>query len=144
VRVVAARLFAWGARALLLDNEEFLMQRAIVRKYEPVLIRTAAKFLQHSKGQYRITELADYCQVSTRQLERGFNQVIGTTPKTFARTVRFEQAQRRVRFDPDVSLTELAYECGYFDQAHFIKTSRRSPGLPRANTPRACARCRTF
>jgi len=24
-------------------------------------------------------------------------------------------------FDPDADLTELAHECGYFDQAHFIK-----------------------
>jgi AraC-like DNA-binding protein len=24
-------------------------------------------------------------------------------------------------FDPDADLTRLAYECGYFDQAHFIK-----------------------
>jgi AraC-like DNA-binding protein len=27
-------------------------------------------------------------------------------------------------FDPDTDLTELAYQCGYFDQAHFIKEFR--------------------
>jgi AraC-like DNA-binding protein len=159
VKVVAARLFAWGALALLRDNvdsltntvmalgadwdtlvqrlkshvargeyeqaattlEEFLIQQALVRTYDPKLIRTAAKLLHHTKGQYRIAELADYCQVSVRQLQRGFQQVIGTSPKVFARILRFQEAQRRLMFDPDADLTGLTYECGYFDQAHFIK-----------------------
>src|SRR5262245_21703697 len=79
-----------------------------------------------------ISELADYCQVSVRQLERGFRRVIGTSPKVFARTVRFEQAQRRLMFDPDADLTELAYECGYFDQAHFIKDFKAFTGKTRS------------
>jgi AraC-like DNA-binding protein len=159
VRVVAARLFAWGAMALLQDNvntltnsvtplgtewdtlvkrlkslvtqgeyeqaattlEEFLLQRALLRTYDLKLIQAAAKLLHHTKGEVRIAELSDYCQVSVRQLERGFQRVIGTSPKAFARTVRFDQAQRRLMFEPDTDLTKLAYECGYFDQAHFIK-----------------------
>ena len=166
VQVVAARLFAWGALALLQDNintltnaittlgpnwgslverllsevrqsqyeqaatilEEFLIQQALVRTYDLKLIQTAAKLLHHTKGEYRIAELADYCQVSVRQLQRGFRHVIGTSPKVFARTVRFEQAQRRLMFDPDADLTRLACECGSFDQAHFIKDFKAFAG----------------
>jgi AraC-like DNA-binding protein len=166
VKVVAARLFAWGALALLQDNvtaltnsmtalgtdwdalvqrlkshvtlgryeqavttlEEFLIQQALIRTYDFKLIQTAAKLLYYTKGQYRISELADYCQVSVRQLERGFQQVIGTSPKTFARTLRFQEAERRLMFDPDADLTGLAYECGYFDQAHFIKDFKAFTG----------------
>src|SRR5262249_10247363 len=136
IKVVAARLFAWAALALLQDNvksltntvtalgtdwdcllqrlnslvtegryeeavtklEEFLIQRALVRTYDLKLIQTAAKMLHHTKGEYRIAELADYCQVSVRQLERGFQHVIGTSPKVFARTLRFQEAQRRLMF----------------------------------------------
>jgi transcriptional regulator GlxA family with amidase domain len=108
--------------------EEFLIQRALVRTYDLKLIQTAAKLLHYTKGEYRIRELADYCQVSVRQLERGFQQVIGTSPKVFARTVRFEQAQRHLMFDPDADLTSLAYECGYFDQAHSIKDFKAFAG----------------
>lgn len=166
VKVVAARLFAWGALALLQDNitvltnsvtalgtdwdalvqrlkshvtqaryeqaattlEEFLIQQALIRTYDLKLIQTAAKLLHYTKGQYRISELADYCHVSVRQLERGFQQVIGTSPKTFARTLRFQEAERRLMFDPDADLTGLAYECGYFDQAHFIKDFKAFTG----------------
>jgi len=166
VRVVAARLFAWGAMALLQENvatltnsmtalcpdwnalvqrlkslvtqgqyeqaatalEEVLVQQALVRTYDLKFIQTAAKLLDRTKGQYRISELADYCQVSLRQLQRGFQQVIGTSPKTFARTLRFQEAQRRLMFDPDADLTDLAYECGYFDQAHFNKDFKAITG----------------
>jgi len=166
VKVVAARLFAWGALALLEDNvnsltntvtalstdwdslaerlkpqvmqghyenaattlEEFLIQQALVRTYDLKLIQTAAKLLHHTKGEYRISELAEYCQVSARQLERGFRHVIGTSPKVFARTIRFQEAQRRLMFNPDADLSSLTYECGYFDQAHFIKDFREFTG----------------
>jgi AraC-like DNA-binding protein len=166
VKVVAARLFAWGALALLEDRvnalidavkslgvnwdslvqrlqsqvmqglfeqaatilEESLIQQALVRSYDLKLIETAAKLLHRTKGEYRIAELAEYCQVSVRQLERGFRHVIGTTPKVFARTLRFQEAQRRLMFDPDADLTRLAYECEYFDQAHFIKEFKAFTG----------------
>src|SRR5262249_41628969 len=108
--------------------EEFLIQQALLRTYDLKLIQTAAKMLHHTKGEYRIGELADYCHVSVRQLERGFRHAIGTSPKVFARTIRFQEAQRRLMFDPDADLTSLAYEGGYFDQAHFIKDFKAFAG----------------
>ena len=166
LRVVAARLFAWGALALLQDNvgaltgtftspgpdwdelmprlrghvmegryetaaralEELLIQRALVRRFDASLIRSAAKMLHHTKGQYRIAELADACRMSVRQLERGFRRVVGASPKSFARTMRFEEAQRRLMFEPDTDLAALAVDCGYFDQAHFIKEFKEFAG----------------
>jgi len=166
VNVVAARLFAWGALALVQDAvpaisnavtalgadwstlverlehhvtqrryekayttlQEFLIQKALIQNYDIKLVQTAAKLLHYTKGQYRIEDLADICHTSVRQLQRRFQQVIGTSPKVFARTLRFEQAQRRLMFDPEAELTGLAHECGYFDQAHFIKDFRAFAG----------------
>jgi AraC-like DNA-binding protein len=166
VKVVAARMFAWGALALLPNElsaatgtvtvlgtgwntlaqrleehvtqrryeeasttlQEFLMQKALLRTYDWKLVQTAAKLLYHTKGQCRIEELADSCHASVRQLERRFQRVIGVSPKFFARTLRFEHAQRRLMFNPETDLTQLAYQCGYFDQAHFIKEFRAFTG----------------
>lgn len=166
LRVVAARLYAWGALALVQDNvttltnavtelgqswealvkrlrieveegryeaaarllEEFLIRQALVRTYDAGLVRAAAKLLHHTKGRCRISELATACRVSVRQLERGFQQVIGTSPKSFARTLRFQEAQRRLMFHPDTELPALAHDCGYFDQAHFIKDFKAFSG----------------
>jgi len=166
VKVVAARLFVWGALALLQDDtgslantvtplgegwsalvqrlrehatqgrydearttlEDFLVQQAVARTYDPKLVQTAAKFLHRTKGQFRITDLADACDSSVRQLERGFHRAVGVTPKTFARTLRFVEAQRRLMFEPEADLTALAYDCGFSDQAHFIKEFKAFTG----------------
>jgi len=159
IKVVAARLFAWGALALLQEEvgaitnavtamgvqwdtlvqalerhvtqgeydkawtklQEFLIGRALTQSYDLKHVQAAAKLLHHTKGQCRIEELADYCHTSVRQLQRKFQEAVGASPKFFARTLRFEQAQCRLMFEPDADLTSLAYDCGYFDQAHFIK-----------------------
>ena len=113
--------------------QDFLIQQTLVRMYDLKLIQTAAKLLHHTKGEYRISELADYCNVSVRQLERGFQHVIGTSPKNFARTLRFQETQRRLMFDPNADLTELAQDCGCFDQAHFIKDFKAFTGKTQRN-----------
>ena len=58
--------------------------------------------------------------MSARQLERKFDQATGVAPKTLARAIRFEAIRSRLMFRPDANLTDLAYEFGYTDQAHFI------------------------
>jgi AraC-like DNA-binding protein len=108
--------------------EEYLIARALVRTFDKKLIQAAAKLLHHTKGQVRIAEVADHCHMSVRQLERGFQRVVGTSPKTFARTVRFQEAERHLMFHPGADLTALAHDCGYFDQAHFIKDFKRFTG----------------
>ena len=42
-------------------------------------------------------------------------------------------------FDPDADLTKLAYECGYFDQAHFIKDFKALVGCSPAEYAAICA-----
>src|SRR5262249_29805054 len=119
---------------------EFLIQQALLRKYDAGTIQAAAKLLHHTQGQYRIDELADRCYLSVRQLERGCQRVIGTTPKTFARMLRFVRAERRLMFDPHTDLAGLAYDCGYFDQAHFIKDFKAVTGKTPADYARQMQR----
>jgi len=51
------------------------------------------------------------------------------TPKEFVRVNRFIRAARRIREHPDSSLTGTAYECAYFDQAHFNHEFREFAGM---------------
>lgn len=117
-----------GYEAAWHSLQNYLIQKILARAYDAKLVQSAMKLLFHTNGQCRIEELADYCQTSVRQLQRHFDQAIGVSPKFYARTIRFEQAQRRLMFHPETDLTELAYDCGYFDQAHFIKEFRAFTG----------------
>ena len=107
-------------RSAVEEIEDFLIGKRLNLLFEPHQVQTAAKLLYHSKGQFRVAELADYCNLSVRQLQRQFDDATGVSPKTLARTIRFEAIRNRLMFEPDANLTDLAYEFGYTDQAHFI------------------------
>jgi len=112
--------------------EDFLIGKLLSALVDVKQIETAAKMLHLQKGQFRISELADYCSLSARQLQRVFRDSMGVSPKVLARTIRFEEIRRRLMFEPETNLTDLAYEFGYTDQAHFIRDFKefagRTPG----------------
>src|SRR5205814_8278152 len=112
--------------------EDFLIGKRLPILYEPHLVQTASKLLYATKGQFRVAELANYCHLSVRQLQRQFDDATGISPKELARTIRFETIRNRLMFAPDTNLTELAYEFGYTDQAHFINDfkafANKTPG----------------
>jgi AraC-like DNA-binding protein len=125
----AVRADDHAAAVSILENH--LAEKLLTATVPADTIRTAAQMLLARHGQVRITELAEHCGLSTRQLQRQF-QDAGLSPKALARAIRFEAIRKRLMFDPDQSLTALAHEFDYTDQAHFIKDFRdfadRAPG----------------
>jgi AraC-like DNA-binding protein len=89
-------------------------------------IINATKIIYSNKGQLNCKELAAYSCLSQRQFERRFKELTGFTPKLFCRLVRFKSllcSNKNYR-----SLTEIAYDFGYYDQAHFIQDFREFSG----------------
>jgi AraC-like DNA-binding protein len=82
-----------------------------------------------AKGQLTIEELSYKTGISNRQLVRRFNNCIGLSPKEFARITKFLHSLDYLRQFPQKSLTEVGYECGYYDQAHFIRDFKEYSGL---------------
>src|SRR5215831_2529755 len=120
VRKIAHQVHANEYSKAVEEVEDFLIGKRLNVLFEPRQVRAAAQLLYHTKGQFRVAELADCCHTSARQLERKFDQATGVSPKTLARAIRFEAIRSRLMFQPDANLTDLAYEFGYADQAHFI------------------------
>lgn len=117
---LAGKVKAGEYQAAVEAIEDFLISQRLNQLFDPQQVRAAAKLLYHQKGQFRVAELADYCNLSVRQLQRQFDEATGVSPKTLARTIRFEAVCNRLRLEPDANLTDLAYEFGYTDQSHFI------------------------
>lgn len=66
--------------------------------------------------------------ISQRQLERKFKEQIGMTPKRYQRLMRLRKVVQTLEQHQTLDLTSVAYYCGYFDQAHFIKDFKRITG----------------
>lgn len=112
-----------GRRVTVVEN--FLTSR--LRYTQPDNLVLAALALIHkAKGNIRIGELIDQLNTSQSPLEKRFRQAVGTSPKKFASIVRLKHVL--LQYNPSTSLTDLGYEAGFYDQAHFIKEFKTFTG----------------
>lgn len=110
--------------------DEFVRERLSHRTLEDHYVGEATRLIRKMHGNINIAQLSDRLSVSERQLQREFKETIGTSPKTYARIIRFRTAMeylQRLRND-NVSWVEIAYYCGYADQAHFIRDFKEFTG----------------
>lgn len=81
----------------------------------------------YTDGLASIKTLANECFLSTRQFERKFKAYAGFTPKLYSRIIRFQSAVKKYSSSFN-SLTDIAYDCGYYDQSHFIHEFKEFSG----------------
>ncbi|MBC7947282.1 MAG: helix-turn-helix transcriptional regulator [Chitinophagaceae bacterium] len=82
-----------------------------------------------SQGQLDVSELAGKMNINRRNIERRFTTAIGMSPKQLSRAVRLQSTIRMLEAQNFTSLTSLAYENGYYDQAHFIRDFKEFTGM---------------
>ncbi|WP_109698877.1 helix-turn-helix domain-containing protein [Chitinophaga deserti] len=105
----------------------YLTELVTRRKQETTAVQIAVQTILSANGMVNIQDLAASISLSTRQFERNFKAGAGFTPKLFTRIIRFHRALEAYgQFDGN--LTGLAYECGYYDQSHFIHDFREFSG----------------
>ncbi|PXV63584.1 AraC-like DNA-binding protein [Dysgonomonas alginatilytica] len=75
-----------------------------------------------------INSLSDMTCLSNKQFTRIFTEYVGAKPKEFTRIIRFQRALYILQTNPQISLTQLAFECGYYDQPHLIKEFKTFSG----------------
>ena len=123
----------WEARFALLDA---VFSARLAEAREPSAdVEWAWTMLERTQGRAPIGWICDKLGRSRRHLAARFREQIGLTPKTVARILRFERAVALLKRG-DVPLAELAFECGYYDQAHLNRDFREFAG----KSPSAFAR----
>jgi AraC-like DNA-binding protein len=70
-------------------------------------------------------EMPKLMKKSVRQLERDMKKKVGMSPKAYNDIRKYEQIERTLLEKTDLSFTHLAYEFGFADQSHLIKTIRK-------------------
>lgn len=105
---------------------DFLTARLKNVKKEYAGIVSSIKEIANSSRLVSVDALAKECCLSVRQLERKIKELAGFNPKLFLQVVRFNAIAKNVF--PHKSLTQIALECGYYDQAHFIHDFQKFSG----------------
>lgn len=90
-----------------------------------LLVQEAVRNIRQADGNLRIKELLQELHISQDAFEKRFRKITGASPKQFASIVRLRSLIGKA---DGSTLTALAYDAGYFDQAHFIKDFKSFTG----------------
>ncbi|WP_339786103.1 helix-turn-helix transcriptional regulator [uncultured Imperialibacter sp.] len=106
----------------------YLQSRLQRAKSDPYSLEFAIKDVIRMKGQVSVNELANRHCLSKRHFERKFKELAGMSPKLYSRVVRFQSVFPELN-QVGPSLTEIALQCGYYDQSHFIQDFKEFAGF---------------
>ncbi len=121
---VAASAYIAGDTARL---DRLLARRFAAHDLDDAVAR-AVRRIRESGGQMRIESVARDAGVGLRSLQTRFRRAVGLTPKEFSRLMRL-QATLRALDAGDATLTDVALDHGFADQAHATRELRRVTGL---------------
>lgn len=111
----------WPMAAIIGVIERFLIDKLPLLPSVDKRIQHALSLIQVHRGNLTIGKLATESCLSERQLERRFKEEVGISPKTFSRIMKFREVHKRLNAGTWTNLHELAWDCGYFDNAHMTK-----------------------
>ena len=118
---------SWTDRFAIVDRE--VMRRlAIARAVAPEVLCTWHR-LSRTHGQTAIGALVRETGWSQKHLIARFREQLGLTPKTLARVLRFGRAVALIKGQRIQRLSDLALECGYYDQAHLTRDVTEFAGV---------------
>ena len=117
------------------DNEERIgvVEQFLISRLDPnstahyFHVKDIVNLIETSRGLLKIESILKNNPFSERQLERLFNSHIGIPPQKFIEITRFHGSVMMINSPLD--LTEIAYESGFYDQSHFIKSFKKYTGL---------------
>lgn len=103
--------------------EAFLAQKLLLNTKKVSRLRLVNSIMQDLKKDdffENINTVSSRYGISSRYLQKIFLNYCGLTPNLFSKIARFQKSLHLVA-GSNLSLTTIAYKCGYFDQSHFIK-----------------------
>lgn len=109
--------------------ETFLLKRLTDKQTIDNVVKSTVETILNANGQFSVSELSQQNNINRRQLTRKFTSTIGLSPKQLSKTIRIQATLKKLLTKEVTSLTDLAYENEYFDQAHFIKDFKEFTGL---------------
>lgn len=108
--------------------QQYLLRQLNRNKFDKA-INYCVQEINRTNKPFSVAELANKVGISQRHLSRKFNHCIGLSTKEFIHINRFIDSLVCLKKYPAMSLTDIAYESGYYDQAHFIHDYKTFAGL---------------
>lgn len=108
------------------EVEKVFLDNILVRDLS--LITEAVDIIEKSEDNIEISKLSRELGVTDRTLRNHFYDYVGCSPKEYIKIVKLKRIACQLANQED-SLTEIAFDNQYFDQAHFIKELKDITGF---------------
>lgn len=109
--------------------EHFLLGKLVETITIDQIVKSTVDSLFEAKGSKSISSILEGGLPKRRSLERKFSKQVGISPKQLSKIVRLQTALKMILNQQADSLTKIAYESDFYDQAHFIKDFKEFTGV---------------
>lgn len=109
------------------------LQKVLLSRFNPDIHRDeivdlVIRQIRLTSGNVSLKKIADKLGISQKQLERRFKAKIGLPPKQFSQIIRFQTVLKKIKKNGMSDLLSVIYDCGFYDQSHFIKEFKSFTG----------------
>ncbi len=109
-------------------NHFFLQLLSEKKKTSPNYLSNIQNIIMEQKSNYNVKFLAKNMNLTSRTIRRIFQENIGIAPKDYLKIIRFNHACHLLSTYPQIDWFEIIYNCGYYDQMHFIHEFKQIMG----------------
>jgi AraC-like DNA-binding protein len=106
----------------VLDN--LLIQQLHQHRKECEIIKYATDQIMCDSNTDVLSAILEKLKLSERTFQRMFKKYVGVTPNQYRRICQFQLSFTQVRAKKFNKLTDVAYDNGFADQSHFIRSFR--------------------
>lgn len=111
-----------------------MLEREMTRLYrsrlqENLFVQHMVSRIVQEPAQIRLGVLAREVGYSQKHLISIFRNHVGVTPKEFVRVLRFQKAIGEIERRGRISWSDVALDCGFYDQSHLISEFRSFSGF---------------
>lgn len=110
-------------KAEVLDN--LLIQQLHQHKKQCEIIKYATDKMMNSPDPEILSTIRNKLKLNERTFQRVFKKYVGISPTQYRRICQFEVSFEQVRSNQFDTLTDVAYDNGFADQSHFIRSFKR-------------------
>ena len=113
---------------------QYSVMPAKLKTYEgglsPQRLQQAIDFIQaHLDEKITLEAIAQHINLSVHYFCELFAQSMGTPPYRYVLQQRIERAKQLLKNQKELSLTQIALDCGFANQSHFTKHFRKFSGM---------------
>jgi len=111
-----------GIDSIIATLDKLLIEKLESNRRQCEIIRYATDHIMFNPGIEILSDIQKKLNLNERTFQRMFRKFVGITPVQYRRICQFETSFTQLRANEFGTFTDIAYDNGFADQSHFIRS----------------------